>query len=401
MQLSRSTIFTLLFVVVSACARGNGETPQAEKKTAAPVDTTTLTSEAVDIAGFTLDTARSVAWQSSTIAPARLMLDPAAVQTIGSITEGRVANVLVRVGDIVREGDVLVVIHSHEIMDARSGLARAEAQRTSADAERTLARTAAERAQRLVDAKALSRAELERALSARVTADAMYEQAAAEFTRATELVSHLVGEGPMPKGVDSHDALIRAPASGVVVARDVQPGTVVLPGMQLITVADPSRLLLQLRLGEAASQGVRVGSEVRYTLTDDPTQQHRATVTRVAPTVDTLTRTIEILATPRAGSSIGRAESFAQAEVFGAGGTRAVVVPAAAVQALDGDTVVIAVAQRGAGLFLEAVPVRVGRRSAQQVEILAGLAAGRPIIANGAAIAKAELLKRRGVGGAE
>jgi len=401
MHFSRSAKFLLLSVAVAACTRGNDAAPPTPKPTAALVDTTTLTSEAVEIAGFTFDTARSVAWQSSTTAPARLMLDPAAVQTIGSITEGRVASVLVRVGDVVRAGDVLVVIHSHEIMDARSGLVRAEAQRTSADAERTLARTAAERAQRLVDAKALSRAELERALAARVTADAMYEQAVAEFTRASELVAHLVGEGPMPKGVDSHDALIRAPASGVVVARDVQPGTVVLPGMQLITVADPSRLLLQMRLGEAASQGVRVGSQVRYTLTDHPTQYHEATVTRVAPTVDTLTRTIEVLAAPRAGSGIGRAESFVQAEVLGVGGTLALVVPAAAVQAIDGDTIVIAVAQRGAGLFLEAVPVRVGRRSAQQVEILAGLAAGRRIIANGAAIAKAELLKRRATGESE
>ncbi len=401
MRLSRSAISLALSVIAAACARGNAETPPTAKKTAAPVDTITLTRDAVAIAGFTYDTSRSVAWQMSTIAPARLMLDPAAVQTIGSITEGRITRVLVRVGDMVRAGDVLVMIHSHEIMDARSGLARAEAQRTTADAERTLARSAADRAQRLVDAKALSRAELERALAARTTADAMYEQAVAELDRATGLVNHLVGDGPMPKDVDTHDVLIRTPVAGVVVAREAQPGAVVLPGVQLVTVADPSRLLLQLRLGEAASHGVRVGSEVRYTLTDDPTQHHLATVTRIAPTVDTLTRTIEVLAAPRAGAGIGRAESFAQAEILGAGGTTAVVVPAAAVQALDGDTIVIAVAQRGAGLFLEAVPVRVGRRSAKQVEIMAGLAVGRQVIANGAAIAKAELLKRRTAGAAE
>jgi cobalt-zinc-cadmium efflux system membrane fusion protein len=168
-----------------------------------------------------------------------------------------------------------------------------------------------------------------------------------------------------------------------------------------VTVADPSRLLLQLRLGESASRGVTVGTHVRYTLTDDPTSQHDATVTRVAPTVDTLTRTIEVLATPRAGPGIGRAESFAQAELVGAPGAVALVVPAAAVQALDGDTVVIVATPRGAGLFLEAIPVRAGRRSAQQVEIVAGLAIGRQVIAKGAAIAKAELLKRRSAGGAQ
>jgi cobalt-zinc-cadmium efflux system membrane fusion protein len=108
-----------------------------------------------------------------------------------------------------------------------------------------------------------------------------------------------------------------------------------------------------------------------------------------------------VLATPRAGPGIGRAESFAQAELVGAPGAVALVVPAAAVQAFDGDTVVIVATPRGAGLFLEAIPVRVGRRSAQQVEIVAGLGMGRQVIAKGAAIAKAELLKRRSAAGAQ
>jgi hypothetical protein len=78
-----------------------------------------------------------------------------------------------------------------------------------------------------------------------------------------------------------------------------------------------------------------------------------------------------------------------------------VVVPASAVQAIDGDTVVIAATQRGAGLFVEAIPVRAGRRSAQQIEIVAGIAVGRRVISSGAAIAKAELLKRRSASATE
>jgi cobalt-zinc-cadmium efflux system membrane fusion protein len=141
-----------------------------------------------------------------------------------------------------------------------------------------------------------------------------------------------------------------------------------------------------------------VGSPVRFALTDDPSQRHEATVTRVAPTVDTLTRTIEVLAVPKDGNRIGRAESFAQAEVLGAGGTPAVVVPSSAIQSLEGDTVVIAAETRGDGIFIEAVPVRVGRRSAQQMELVAGLGTGRRVIVGSAAIAKAELLKRRTAG---
>lgn len=401
MTMRRFRLSWLLLPVLASCGGGDTGTPATVPATAVRLDTATLSADAVAIAEFTLDTVRTVPWRSATSAPARLMLDPAAVETIGSITEGRITHVQVRVGDAVKAGDVLVMIHSHEIMDARSALSAAKAQLTSAEAERTVAIAAAERTHRLLEAKAMSRAEVERADAARVAAEARRDQAKAELDRAEALVEHLVGGGAMPAGADPHDVLIRTPIAGIVISREAQPGTVVLPGAPLITVGNPERLILQMRLGETPAQGVRVGATVQYTLTDDPSQRREAVVTRVAPTVDTLTRTIEVLATPRgAGPRIGRAESFAQAEVLGTGEAPAVVVPAESIQAMEGDTVVIAAERRGAGLFIEAVPVRVGRRTSGRVEILSGLGVGRPVLVRGAAIAKAELLKHR-TGGVE
>jgi hypothetical protein len=45
--------------------------------------------------------------------------------------------------------------------------------------------------------------------------------------------------------------------------------------------------------------------------------------------------------------------------------------------------------------------VRVGRRTGERVEILAGLSTQDQVILQGAAIAKAELLKRRGAFGGD
>ncbi len=398
-SLTRAIPASLVVLATLACGGGAADTP-ADTAAAAPTaaDTATLSAEAVEIAGFTTDTVKTIAWRTATSAPAKLMLDPSTVETIGSITEGRITHVMVRVGDRVKAGQVLVMIHSHEIMDARSALVRATSELTAAGAARTLAVSAAERAQRLFDAKAMSRADVERADAARATADAMYEQAMAERERADALVEHLVGNGPLPPNADPHDVLIRTPIDGIVTAREAQPGTVVLPGSPLITVGNPDRLVLQLRLGESAAQGVRVGATVLYTLTDDPAQRHEAVVTRVAPTVDSLTRTIEVLAAPKSRGRVGRAESFAQAEVLGASGTPAVVVPVSAIQAMDGDTVVIAAEPRGEGMFIEAIPVRVGRRTGVQAELLSGVGVGRVILVGSAAIAKAELLKRRTAG---
>jgi multidrug efflux pump subunit AcrA (membrane-fusion protein) len=127
-----------------------------------------------------------------------------------------------------------------------------------------------------------------------------------------------------------------------------------------------------------------------------PGATYRARLARVAPALDAATRTAEAQATVVEGDARLRAEMFATARLLGPAGDTTLVVPAAAVVALDGDTVVVAAAQRGAGMHIEAVPVRVGRRDAELAEILAGLAPGTRVVTTGAAIAKAELLERRG-----
>ena len=382
--------------LAAACggAPDGGNTAAADAP-APTADTATLSAKSVAIGGFTYDSARMVPWQSSVTVPGRLMLDPSALETIGSITEGRITHVLVRVGDRVKAGQVLVLIHSHEIMDARGALASATAKVAAAEAERDLATTAADRAARLLEAKAMSKAEVERADVGKRVATATYQQAIAERERALALIDHLVGSGNVPALADEHDVLIRTPIAGVVTSRFAQPGTVVLPGTPLVSVGNPDRLQLQLHLSADAAAGVQVGATVRFALTESPTTQMTATVTRVAPTVDTVTRTIEVIAVPRGGGRTGRAESFVQAEISGTGGAPALVVPSAAVQALEGDTVVIVADQRGEGLHIEAVRVRTGRRAGDRAEILSGLSPGRRVIAGSAAIAKAELIKRR------
>ena len=392
------TAGVLLSSALSLACGGSTESAGALEVSAVAepsADTATLSAQSVAIGGFTYDTARMVPWQSAVTVPGRLMLDPSALETIGSITEGRITHVLVRVGDRVQAGQVLVIIHSHEIMDARSALSSSIAKLAAAEAERDLAVSAAERAVRLQDAKAMSRAEVERADVGRRVAASMYGQALAERDRAEAMIEHLVGTGPVPALADEHDVLIRTPIAGVVTARDAQPGTVVLPGTPLVSVGNPDRLQLQMHVSAEAAVGVEVGATVSFALTESPALKMSATVTRVAPTVDTLTRTIEVIAVPKGGVRGGRAESFVQAEISGRGGAQALVVPSSAVQALEGDTVVIVAEQRGEGLHIEAVRVRTGRRAGDRTEIVSGVSPGRRVISGSAAIAKAELMKRR------
>ena len=211
------------------------------------------------------------------------------------------------------------------------------------------------------------------------------------------MLEHLVGAGPT-SGVDPHAALIRAPFAGVVTGRSAQPGQVVLVGQQLLTVARSGTLGVILRLPEEATANVRLGAQVRFTVPAYPGRSFTARVARIAPVVDSVSRAIEVWAPASAdGQRALRAEMTADAELLDVGGdalTR--VVPAGAVQLMDGDTVVVLAARLGEGMLIESRRVRVGRRTSQQVEILDGVAAGDSVLHGGAALGKAEILKRRG-----
>jgi multidrug efflux pump subunit AcrA (membrane-fusion protein) len=136
---------------------------------------------------------------------------------------------------------------------------------------------------------------------------------------------------------------------------------------------------------------------VSFTVSAAPSERFQATVSRVFPSVDTLTRTVEVHAAVKDTRSILKPEMFANAELSGAAAGLVSVVPSGAVQSFEGDTVVIAAAQARRGhCSCRPIRVRVGRRTGTLAEILSGVDTGTVVIVGGASVAKAEILKRRG-----
>ncbi|MCE2941917.1 MAG: efflux RND transporter periplasmic adaptor subunit [Gemmatimonadota bacterium] len=387
---------TLLVAACSADAPARGGDAGLQPDADASGDTALLGARTVQIARFDLVPVRRMPWRDATRVPARLTLAPTATQRLGAIAEGRITRVHVLPGDVVRRGQVLVRIHSHEMMDARAKLAQARILRQQAEADLALATSQADRAERLHAARALALADLERARTMQLDAQARRDAAQAELDRARGMEEHLLGDGPLPPDYDEHDVLIRSPIDGVVVTRDAQEGVVATVGMPLVTVSRTSELWMQVHVPETAAAVARVGTQIRFTVTALGDRTFNARVVRVAPAVDTLTRTIELQAVVTSRDAALKPELFATAELGGAPGAPTWVVPASAIQALEGDTVVIAADRRGEGLKLEAVRVRTGRRTGEWVELLSGVDTTRAVVTGGAAIAKAEILKRRG-----
>ncbi len=393
MRALRPLLVSLVLVALGC----GGDSPPADPTAVAP-DTALLSADAVRIGGFTLAAAEATPWREAWRIPARVTYDPSALQPLGSIVEGRVLEVRKAPGDRVHEGEILVAVHSHEVMDARQQAVASLAAATSADSAAATAESAAARAERLLAAKAISLGEVERARAARAAAVAARDAAHAARDRALAFVEHLVGEGT-PPGTDEHAALHRAPFDGVVTARHAQPGQVVLVGQPLLTVARDLGLGLLLQLPEAASAQVEVGEAVRFNVPAFPERGFSARIARISPVVDSMSRAIEAWARADAESQrLLRAEMTADAELLGAAEGSTLSLPAPAIQLYEGDTVVVRATRLGEGMLIEAVPVRVGRRSSTRVEILGGVATGDSVLVQGAAIGKAEIAKRKSGG---
>jgi RND family efflux transporter MFP subunit len=87
---------------------------------------------------------------------------------------------------------------------------------------------------------------------------------------------------------------LNAPASGYVTAKDVFQGTRIMPGMELFTVTDLSRIWIEADLYEYEARSVRVGREASLAAAYDPGLRLKGRVAYVYPTLSPESRTLKV-----------------------------------------------------------------------------------------------------------
>jgi RND family efflux transporter MFP subunit len=269
--------------------------------------------------------------------------------TVGSIVEGRVVRVRVLPGDRVRAGQALVEIHSHELSDAQAALTQAEAQLE-------YHREAAQRAERLHEAGAISLEELQRRR-------ADLRGAVAEEARAIEMVEHLY---PTPDGNTS----AIAPQNGTVFAVTARPGQVVVPGTPLVHLGSTEVLWVTAFVPESTSANLQAGDVVDVSFQIPAGGTARARLVRVGRYVDPDNRSVEMrfeLLDPPADVRPG---AFATVEVTTTSSFTGVELPEAAAVRMGADDVVFVAL--GEGRFEPRVvtvrPLRAGFVAVQGLE---------------------------------
>ena len=211
-------------------------------------------------------------------------LQPTRSINIGSELSGTVLKVNVDVNDRLEKGQVLVELDpsklNGQILRSRASVAVAKAlvEQTAATMDESKANLARlEEVAHLSGGKVPSKTELDvgratlkRAIAGEASAHAGVSDALAALST---------------DEINLSKASIRAPSSGMVLTRSVEPGNAVAASLQAVTLFTLAEDLTQLRLevyvDEADVGSVKIGQDATFTVSAYPSRQFPAKITRV------------------------------------------------------------------------------------------------------------------------
>lgn len=216
---------------------------------------------------------------------AHVETDARRIARVGSPVAGRILRLVVFEGQNVRAGTVMATLHSTALSDTQMQLIKSESQRS-------LAAAGVQRAEQLVAADVIGRAELER-------------RRAEQLQAATEVASYstqLRGLGMTDGQIRqletnrklSADYPIIAPRGGTVLKREITVGQVVQPADPAFTIADLSSVWIVADVPEVDAGALRPGLPVTVMLPALPSGKIDGKLTYVAPIVDPATRTVAV-----------------------------------------------------------------------------------------------------------
>lgn len=169
---------------------------------------------------------------------------------------------------------------------------------------------------------------------------------------------------------------LSAPASGVVLARDVVRGQAVEAGRSLYTIADLSRVWVEAALREPDAAAVRVGSAADVALAGAPGRTFEGRVAFVAPVLDSASRTVRARVEVANGDGALKPGMYATVRLTTPSRTVLTVPTTAVVR--TGERAVVFVDMGGGELMPH--DVALGTVSGELTEVRSGLEAGQRVV---------------------
>jgi cobalt-zinc-cadmium efflux system membrane fusion protein len=311
--------------------------------------------------------------------PATIQANQNELAEVTTLIRGRVVKVYVDVGQDVKKGALLAMLHSVDLGVAEGDYLKAGARLHEAE-------LAHARAKELYENMAVSLAELQRREAAMKTARAEAREAKNRLELLgvpREELARLDRELTIKA-----DVPLRAPFDGRVIMRNITRGEVVETEQKLFTVADLSDVWVIANVPEKDVGFIRKDQPVEIVAAAYPHALFTGTITYVGDVLDPATRTMRVRITAPNPGRLLKPEMFALVRVYAAPEPATLTVPQVAIQ--NGPAGKIVFVERGEGEF-EVRPVRVGEEYGDAVVILDGVQAGERIVTKGSFALKSEM----------
>lgn len=341
--------------------------------------------------------------EQTILASGRIM-SPARV-AIGSVITGRIARVLVREGDRVEAGQVLIELETHELAAAlrqaeasehyaRTRLATVAevglvtAEKALAQAKTTLDWTERElqRARPLFAEGIMSQAKFEDLERASHIAKSQYEAARTQMDSQTHTgaqsreAAARLSEAAAARELAAAklaQASLRASEASTVLTRQVEPGDIVQPGKTLLTLATVGETRISAQIDEKNLPYLKVGDTALASADAFPDTTFPAELYYLAPGIDVERGTVEARFRIPTPPTFLRADMTLSVEIKGTPKAQAFLLPFDAVRGSSTGFPTILTVQEGKAISR---PVTVGLKAGSTIEILHGVQDGEQVI---------------------
>jgi cobalt-zinc-cadmium efflux system membrane fusion protein len=379
----------LLLILLAASGCGKRPEVQADASPPAPAQAApgvvTLNPDSPALRQMSVESVKTIPLPAEEVdAPARIQLNPNRVSHAVLPVPGRIARVLVKLGDSVTKGQPVAMIDSPVITDAESVFI--QAQSAVHQAELTLAKADADlnRVNTLFEHGATAEKEVAAARTTQALAKDSVDQAQSVREQARRKIE-LLGLKP---GQFQQQVTVDAPIAGKILTIDVVEGEYHNDNnVSLLTIADLTRVWATSEVPESQIRYCRIGGAAELELIAFPGETFRARVTRIADTVDKETRTIQVSAELDNPSGRLRPEMYGRLRYSGAPAPTPWVPEAAVVESAGKNYTFL---EQAPGRF-QATQVELGKRVQNGFAITKGLKAGDRVVTQGAVYLKASL----------
>ena len=309
---------------------------------------------------------------------------------------GRLQVVNVKLGDAVREGQVIARVEDSELREqvrgAEASYQVAQATIRQRQADLKLAKTSLDRSRSLFERQLLPQQTFDDVDARHQASVAQLDLAQAQFEQSKARLDELK--------ITLTNTQIVSPVDGFIGKRYLDPGAFASTNAPVASVVDIRIVRMVANLVERDMRRVPVGTAANVAVDAYPGETFKGRVSRVAPVFDPATRTAEIeIEVPNVGYRL-KPGMYSRVELTISTRNDAITVPRNALVDIGGKTGVFVAAPaetaegtRGGAsgakvLTAKFLPVEVGIREGEAIEITTGLENGVQVITTGASALK-------------